>query len=311
MHCQQSAFCNFYRFVVVRVFYELLEELLIEFYRSNDGTTLLMTSSDGFCSCLSFSPGELGQTHPGPVHSKHYHQSSAAISSSSASTPVSNLTALPPMSRQVSSGNTHSHPSPFTGMRPSSPARSMSASSATTQASAVALPDQNNITLSGPAPSVGTIPSISASSTSTSAVGSSHVAGVPLFTPPQTPMTGQSGPGGSHSAASSVSGIAVLPPKRDSESEKDEPIKGLQQHQQCQKSSHRKRESGSEMVEFGTGTDKSEENHEPSAKKRRIVPTLMNERIKDGEKDEENGAVRDSFSFVTAVSLPSKESKGS
>lgn len=260
-----------------------------------------MTSSDGFCSCLSFSPGELGQSHPGPVHSKHHHQNSTVISSSSTSTPISNPTALPPMTRQTSSGNTYPHSSPFTGMRPSSPARSMSASSATTQTSAAAVPDQNNITLTGPAPSVGTIPSISASSTSSSAVGSSNVAGVPLFTPPQTPMTSQSGLGGSHSATSSVSGNAGLQPKRNSESEKDEPTKGLrQQHQhqpqQQQAASHRKRESDSETVELENSTDKLGEKYEPLAKKRRIVPTLIDESAKGGGNDEGTGAAaKDSF----------------
>merc|ERR1712000_744772 len=34
---------------------------------SNDGLTLLMSSSDGFCSTLSFAPGELGQVYTGQV----------------------------------------------------------------------------------------------------------------------------------------------------------------------------------------------------------------------------------------------------
>ncbi|KAJ6171919.1 Chromatin assembly factor 1 subunit B [Penicillium chermesinum] len=34
---------------------------------SNDGLTLIMGSSDGFCSALSFSPGELGQIYTGPT----------------------------------------------------------------------------------------------------------------------------------------------------------------------------------------------------------------------------------------------------
>ncbi|KAM0335379.1 hypothetical protein ACHAQA_000424 [Verticillium albo-atrum] len=34
---------------------------------SSDGLTLLITSSDGFCSTLSFSPGELGQVYQGEV----------------------------------------------------------------------------------------------------------------------------------------------------------------------------------------------------------------------------------------------------
>lgn len=35
--------------------------------RSNDGLTLLMTSSDGFCSTLAFEPGELGTHYTGPL----------------------------------------------------------------------------------------------------------------------------------------------------------------------------------------------------------------------------------------------------
>ena len=269
-------------------------------HRSNDGITLLMTSSDGFCSCLSFSPGELGQTHPGPIHPKHsLHQASNAqpLASSSTSTPSNPHHILPAMARQVSSGNTPSYPSPFAGIRPTSPARSMSASSITTQASGVALPDQHNITLSGPAPSVSTIPGVSASSGSSSMTGTGNVAGVPLFTPPQTPMAAQGsgggisntsgGGGGSHSATSSVSGITGILPKRESESERDEPSKKKQRNDRGPQ--HRKRESGSvaedsDATKAESASTKAgistvaglvEERQGPAAKKRRVVPTLV------------------------------------
>ena len=256
-----------------------------------------MSSSDGFCSCLSFSPGELGQTHPGPIHSKHQHHNSMSLpsSSSATSTPTPNQTAVPVMSRQVSSGNMHSLPSPFSAARPSSPTQPTSASSANTQTSTAVLPDQNNITTSGPAPSVGTIPSVSASSASSSITGPNNTAGVPLFTPPQTPMAGQGGAGGSHSATSSVSGVTGPPLKRESESERDEPVRKSQQQESQrkshQRSHHRKRESECETSENEMCETSPEERREPAVKKRRVVPTLLTNKCnEEGKKDDDGDA---------------------
>ncbi|KAG0645558.1 putative WD repeat-containing [Hyphodiscus hymeniophilus] len=180
---------------------------------STDGLTLLMTSSDGFCSTLTFSPGELGQVYTGDIPTlKHPNLSSTAVSSSQ-NTPMATPTSIAPPS-PFPSGNHHQRtssnysvaPSPPPAplgptMRPSSPTRSNSTSSIATQAS-YATPSVGTI-ISNPPLVGGTIPGVTASN-----VGLGFVSGVPMSTPPQTPR----------SATSSVSGV-----KRDaSESEKED-----------------------------------------------------------------------------------------
>lgn len=157
---------------------------------SSDGQTLLMTSSDGFCSALTFAPSELGNVyHPPPSASRQTPTPiSVAKANSAASTPQATPTtasapAIPSaMSRQPSNPPSNGtiapppapSPSPFTAAaRPASPARSMSTSSVGTQP-----PDQNAPPpMNNPTPSMGAIPSIAAAGSSA----------VPLFTPPQTP----------------------------------------------------------------------------------------------------------------------------
>src|SRR5437868_1765762 len=59
--------------------------------RSNDGLTLLMSSTDGFCSTLSFAPGELGQIYTGQhptLHHPSISTTSLTAPSSSNNTPV-------------------------------------------------------------------------------------------------------------------------------------------------------------------------------------------------------------------------------
>lgn len=167
---------------------------------SSDGQTLLMTSSDGFCSALTFSSGELGSIYYPPAGASRQTPTpiSVAKANSTASTPQATpTTATAPtvpttMSRQSSSqpsGNgtiappPAPSPSPFTAAaRPASPARSMSTSSVGTQSGFV--PDQNAPpAMNNPTPSMGSVPSMTAA-------GSSQV---PLFTPPQTPSQGLSG----------------------------------------------------------------------------------------------------------------------
>jgi chromatin assembly factor 1 subunit B len=143
--------------------------------RSNDGYTLLITSSDGFCSNLNFSPGELG------IHYQHSHISrhvasnvpsminTTACSSvaSPSSTPITST--MPPLMRNPSSqGPGAPSPSPFTF--PGSPARSMSAAS-------MAAPEQSADT-----PEMSSVPSLMATS-----FGTNNVGGMPIYTPPQTP----------------------------------------------------------------------------------------------------------------------------
>ncbi|KAL8393511.1 hypothetical protein RB595_003311 [Gaeumannomyces hyphopodioides] len=182
---------------------------------SRDGLTLLISSSDGFCSTLSFSPNELGQVYTGDVSLKQ-----GAPTPSNQTTPTS---VFAPPSPFPNSGSQPSHhhrnssssfaaPSPpavttasFVStsgipmvVRPSSPARSNSTSSVVTQASSSVM---NNPTLIG-----GSVPSIAATN-------SAKVTGVPMTTPPETPASSAVG----SNTASGSSGM-----KRDmSESDKE------------------------------------------------------------------------------------------
>ncbi|KAK4555057.1 Chromatin assembly factor 1 subunit [Recurvomyces mirabilis] len=163
---------------------------------SNDGQTLLMTSSDGFCSALTFSPGELGTVHHLPPVNSTRHtptpisvgKANSTVSTPQATPTASSATFAPSMARQLSSQSNNSaappavapSPPPFTSApRPVSPARSMSASSIATEASSFArAPDQNAVPMMNyPTPSMGSLPSVAAAGSS----------GLPLFTPPQTP----------------------------------------------------------------------------------------------------------------------------
>ncbi|CAN9266098.1 unnamed protein product [Alternaria alternata] len=175
---------------------------------SNDGSMLLMTSSDGFCSSVTFAPGELGEKYTGPlaVHSRPQ-QTPAAINTtgghaSNNSTPTPTPTTgsmsatatatAPPMQRQPSAGFPAS-PSSFVPARPGSPTRSNSVSSIATASSfAPGAGDQSN--MNAPTPAMSSVPSIAAANSGP----------VPMWTPPLTPAHGQ---GATHSASSSVSGI--------------------------------------------------------------------------------------------------------
>ncbi|KAK3216817.1 hypothetical protein GRF29_1g1040559 [Pseudopithomyces chartarum] len=225
---------------------------------SNDGSTLLMTSSDGFCSSLTFSPGELGEKYTGPLakESRHAHTPSidtAASRASNHSTPTPTPTTssmpttatatAPAMTRQPSAGFPAS-PSSFIPARPGSPTRSNSVSSIAT-ASSFATGAGDMGVMNAPTPSMSAVPGLAATN-------SGPVGGVPMFTPPLTPAHGH----GSHSANSSVSGIPSVAggPRRESESERDD---GL--------SPKKKRDLRAvPEVEEGRQT-----------KKRRIAPTLV------------------------------------
>src|SRR3569833_3362622 len=62
--------------------------------RSNDGLTLLISSSDGFCSTLSFTAGELGQTVTGDVAALKRPTVPETAVSSSQNTPVPTPTSM-------------------------------------------------------------------------------------------------------------------------------------------------------------------------------------------------------------------------
>ncbi|CAJ2500028.1 Uu.00g028810.m01.CDS01 [Anthostomella pinea] len=169
---------------------------------SSDGSTLLISSSDGFCSTLSFIPGELGQEYKGELMSaKNSSSAAGAGPSSNQSTPVPTPTSVfaPPSPflghQQRNSATSFPAPSPpatasFVSARPPSPARSNSTSSVATAGSLM-----NNPPLIG-----GNVPSIAAAN-------SGKVTGIPMTTPPETP---------------SSNNVAAGVKREASESEKDE-----------------------------------------------------------------------------------------
>ncbi|KAL5117709.1 Chromatin assembly factor 1 subunit [Pleosporales sp. CAS-2024a] len=222
---------------------------------SNDGSTLLMTSSDGFCSAVTFAPGELGEKYTGPVGAQsRQHHIPAAINTTATATPSNQSTptptpttgsmsatataTAPPMQRQPSAGFPAS-PSSFVPARPGSPARSNSVSSIASFA-----PSSGDATsMNAPTPAMSSVPSLAATNSGP----------VPMWTPPLTPAHGH----GTHSASSSVSG---MPPnlantaRRESErseSDRDDTV-----------SASKKRELQS-VPKSGQGRD---------SKRRRIAP---------------------------------------
>ncbi|KAJ4286692.1 Chromatin assembly factor 1 subunit [Kalmusia sp. IMI 367209] len=191
---------------------------------SSDGSTLLMSSSDGFCSSLTFAPGELGEKYTGPLASQSRHQHTPSIntaasqsSNHSTPTPTPTTSSMPAAmtatasAKQPTAGFPAS-PSSFIPARPGSPARSNSVSSIATASSfAPAAGDMG--TMNAPTPSMSSVPGLAAAN-------SGPVGGVPMFTPPLTPAHGH----GTHSASSSVSGIPGVSGslRRGSESERED-----------------------------------------------------------------------------------------
>lgn len=168
-----------------------------------------MSSSDGFCSTLSFAPGELGQPYTQAVPSSSSSHQHAAVSANSSS----NNTPLPTPNQTGSSSQPKPSPVPVSAAptsagRASSPARSSSTSSIQTLTSV----SQSNTVINNPTPTLGAVPLVTATNSSQPQI-------LPLTTPPQTPM-----PGVSHSATSSFSSTVLG--KRDigaaSESEKED-----------------------------------------------------------------------------------------
>ncbi|GAB7353675.1 hypothetical protein MBLNU459_g4081t1 [Dothideomycetes sp. NU459] len=176
---------------------------------SNDGQTLLITSSDGFCSCLTFAPAELGTVYHAPPQAKHIpaalNTAGSPAPSSSGLTPTQSF--FPSLARQPSSQGVQPSPSPFTAAQPASPARSMSTSSVMTRGDHdldhnLDFSQSNNDL----APQLSSVPSLTA--------GTPTAGGIPMYTPPQTP---------GYTAAIAVTpahnptATAAAPPKRESE----------------------------------------------------------------------------------------------
>jgi chromatin assembly factor 1 subunit B len=150
---------------------------------SSDGLTLLMSSTDGFCSTISFAPGELGQIYTGPIPHAHGHHHSLSIGTSNSAqpSPIPTPTAstAPSFTRVSSStGTTFASPNPHGPSASPTKSRSNSVSSIATQSSH-APPPTNSIVGNSPTPTMGTVPGVTASNSGSS---------LPLSTPPATPM---------------------------------------------------------------------------------------------------------------------------
>ncbi|PHH62594.1 hypothetical protein CDD82_1988 [Ophiocordyceps australis] len=174
---------------------------------SSDGLTLLISSSDGFCSTLSFLPGDLGDVYKGEIGPP---KSTTTTGTPSRTTPTTAASSSLKTPSHFHNGSLHQHrnstssfaapsspasvtPAP---QRPSSPARSNSESSVVTQSSLVP-----GTVISNPPLLAGNMPALTAA-------GSGKAAGMPMTSPPETPR----------STAGSVTGT-----KRDvSESDKEE-----------------------------------------------------------------------------------------
>lgn len=142
--------------------------------RANDGTTLLMTSSDGFCSYLGFASAELGTVYTETPQARSQRlsisdgtvlQSTSIQSTLARSNPVAPGASGMPMTSVV---------------RPASPTRTNSASSVATQSSFAQTP-ASGVIVSNPTPSLGSVPGIAASS--------SHTTGTTPLTAPTPPLT--------------------------------------------------------------------------------------------------------------------------
>ncbi|KAH8179274.1 anaphase-promoting complex subunit 4 WD40 domain-containing protein [Sarocladium implicatum] len=177
---------------------------------ASDGLTLMISSSDGFCSSLSFANGELGEVYKGEIGPPKAAATAASNSNQNTPTPTPTTSFAPPspfpngfhhQHRNSNSASSFTAPSPPAAtQRPASPARSNSASSIATQATQTSTVPNTSV-VSNPTLISGNVPGIAAAS-------SGKVTGVPLTTPPETPR----------STTGSVAGT-----KRDaSESEKED-----------------------------------------------------------------------------------------
>ncbi|KAI5467370.1 WD40-repeat-containing domain protein [Mariannaea sp. PMI_226] len=181
---------------------------------SSDGLTLMISSSDGFCSTLSFSPGELGEVYKGEISSAKV-QSSASAQTTPVPTPTTSFAPPSPFPngphhQHRNSASSFTAPSPplsatLASQRPSSPTRSNSTSSIatiTTQSSTVPTGFISNPPLIS-----GNVPGIAAAS-------SGKVTGVPMTTPPETPRSATSSVAGAKREASESEKEQVKEPKK-------------------------------------------------------------------------------------------------
>lgn len=178
-------------------------------HRSSDGATLLVTSSDGFCSAIAFSPNDLGEALKEDPKKRRQEAADAALSSAQTTpipTPTSQFAPSSPFPgshhKHRDSMNSFTAPSPpatatFVSQRPSSPARSNSTSSIMTQSSTVMTGGHNLVG--------GSVPGLTA--TNSGKVTGVHAAAVAVAaTPPETPRSGASVVGQKRDLSESESG---------------------------------------------------------------------------------------------------------
>lgn len=176
---------------------------------------MLISSSDGFCSCLVFASGELGtqyQTHLPPQRPLPAQISTAASPHGSTPSQTPTQPNVPHIPRPPSA---QSQQSPYMANHPASPARSMSISSVTTQELFASMGDQSAETraANSQTPQISSVPSITAASPLGPSAG-----GLPMFTPPQTPgnsMVGAIGP--PTGLPASVAAATSAPQKREAD----------------------------------------------------------------------------------------------
>lgn len=161
-----------------------------------------MSSSDGFCSTLSFAPGELGQPYTAPVGTAQHPANAGTTSANQAPLPSPANIPSPLKLSQPSLSSTPAQPAE---VPPASPARSNSTCSMTAQS-----PQQSGASVvNNPTPTLGSVPLVTAANSAQPPI-------LPFTTPPQTPMSAVT-QSGTDSVSNSVLG------KRDiSESEKED-----------------------------------------------------------------------------------------
>lgn len=185
--------------------------------RSSDGLTLVISSSDGFCSTLSFAPGELGDIYKGETGPpKAFTGAGSSAAMSNQNNPASSMNCGP--KSPFHNGAFHHHrnsnasftaPSPPASapsamQRPSSPTRSNSASSVATQSSM----HPSTGVVSNPSLIVGSMPTLTAA-------GGGKAGGIPMTTPPETPRSsGGSATGTKREASESEREEGKEPKKR-------------------------------------------------------------------------------------------------
>lgn len=191
--------------------------------RSNDGLTLIMSSSDGFCSSLLFAPGELGQQYTAPASATTTHQTGTSVSSI-------NQTSLPTPTHPISSPSTTTstpaisttaQPSATQIVPPTSPARSTSASSNNTPS----LSQQPASVVNNPTPTLGSVPLVTAAN-------SAQPSPFPLTTPPQTPLSAVSQSGSNSNSVLGKRDVSETGKEENQDSQSQDPSSSSSTQQQ-------------------------------------------------------------------------------